>query len=237
VAALGCLLSFGWWACNQAAADPVDPYRLPREEMVRVQLAGRDIADPRVLAAMRKVPRHRFVPQDSLVQAYGDYPLYIGRDQTISQPYVVAFMTQALRLKGSERVLEIGTGSGYQTAVLAELCREVCSVEIIPELSERARRILTELGFANVRLKVGDGYRGWPERAPFDGIMVTAAPSHVPQPLVDQLAPGGRMILPVGENYQNLVLIERTPEGITRREMLPVSFVPMTGEAQKNSGQ
>jgi protein-L-isoaspartate(D-aspartate) O-methyltransferase len=220
-------------APDVAAPEPAgDPYRLPRDEMVRIQLAGRDVADPRVLAAMRKVPRHRFVPAELLAKAYGDYPLPIGREQTISQPYIVAFMSQALGLRGSERVLEIGTGSGYQAAVLAELCREVYSIEIIPGLSARAGRLLAELGYANVRLRVGDGYRGWPEQAPFDAILVTAAPTRVPQPLVDQLAVGGRMILPVGpDGWQSLVLVERTAAGVAQRELLPVSFVPMTGEA------
>lgn len=217
-------------AASQQAGYPA---HAEREQMVQLQLAGRDITDARVLAAMRKVPRHLFVAPHLRQQAYADYPLPIDHEQTISQPYIVAFMTQALQLDGSERVLEIGTGSGYQAAVLAELCREVYSIEIIPELSKQAAAVLAEIGVENVHLKVGDGYRGWPEEAPFDGIMVTAAPSHIPQPLVDQLAAGGRMILPVGELDQDLVLIERSKQGITRNKVLPVRFVPMTGDAQK----
>jgi protein-L-isoaspartate(D-aspartate) O-methyltransferase len=201
--------------------------------MVDRQLAGRDISDRRVLAALGKVPRHRFVPAHLLSQAYADYPLPIGHEQTISQPYVVAFMSQALRLEGDERVLEIGTGSGYQAAVLGELAREVYTIEIVEPLAQRATSLLAELGYDNVHVRAGDGYRGWPEHAPFDAIMVTAAPDHVPQPLVDQLAPGGRMIIPVGAISQDLVLIERTARGVTRRQVLPVRFVPMTGEAER----
>lgn len=204
-----------------------------RKAMVERQLAARDIADQRVLKAMSEVPRHRFVPESLWPQAYQDYPLPIGLEQTISQPYVVAFMTQALDLDGDERVLEIGTGSGYQAAVLAKLCKEVYSVEIIPDLSKRAGEVFKKLGISNVHLRVGDGYKGWPSKAPFDGIMVTAAPPKVPQPLVDQLARGGRLILPVGELYQDLVLIERTAQGLKRQKVLPVRFVPMTGEAQQ----
>jgi protein-L-isoaspartate(D-aspartate) O-methyltransferase len=200
--------------------------------MVRGQLEGRDIRDPRVLAAMRKVPRHRFVPADLADEAYGDSPLPIGLGQTISQPYIVAFMTAELRLRGPERVLEIGTGSGYQAAVAAELAREVYTIEIVPELAARARAVIEELGYRNVRFRTGDGYQGWPEAAPFDAILVTAAPDHVPQPLLDQLAPGGRMIVPVGEIFQELVVIEKSNSGITRRSTIPVRFVPMTGKAQ-----
>jgi protein-L-isoaspartate(D-aspartate) O-methyltransferase len=200
--------------------------------MVKTQLAGRDITDPRVLSTMGKVPRHLFVAPYLRAQAYADYPLPIEHDQTISQPYIVAFMTQALQLDGSERVLEVGTGSGYQAAVLSDLCREVYSIEIIPALSEQAAKVLADIGASNVSLRVGDGYRGWPEKAPFDGIVVTAAPPSVPQPLVDQLAVGGRMIVPVGVHDQELVVIERSAQGIARREVLPVRFVPMTGEAQ-----
>jgi protein-L-isoaspartate(D-aspartate) O-methyltransferase len=204
-----------------------------RKAMVDRQLAGRDITDQRVLKAMAEVPRHRFVPASLWPQAYEDYPLPIGLDQTISQPYVVAFMTQALKLEGNERVLEIGTGSGYQAAVLARLCKEVYSIEIIPDLSKRAGAAFKKLGITNVHLRVGDGYKGWPKKAPFDAIMVTAAPPTVPQPLIKQLAQEGRMILPVGELDQDLVLIERTAQGLKRHKVLPVRFVPMTGEAQQ----
>jgi protein-L-isoaspartate(D-aspartate) O-methyltransferase len=202
-----------------------------RHRMVREQLETRAIRDPRVLEAMRKVPRHRFVPPDVVHAAYEDGALPIGLDQTISQPFVVAYMTQALELTGSERVLEIGTGSGYQAAILAELARVVYTIEIVPPLAERARLVLDELGYRNIRTRTGDGYRGWPEEAPFDRIVVTAAPPHVPQALVDQLADGGRMVIPVGRMEQELSIIERTPQGITRRTTIPVRFVPMTGQA------
>ena len=200
--------------------------------MVRSQIAARGVRDPRVLEALVQVPRDRFVPPEYRRNAYDDSPLPIGYEQTISQPYIVAYMTEALGLRGDERVLEIGTGSGYQAAVLAEIVPEVWSIEIVEPLGERARATLAELGYDNVHVRIGDGYQGWPEEAPFDAIILTAAPDHVPQPLVDQLAVGGRMILPVGRRHQELALLERTPEGVERRELLPVRFVPMTGEAQ-----
>lgn len=204
-----------------------------RRQMVDRQLAARDITDPRVLAAMGRVPRHLFVPEVERREAYADYPLPIGHEQTISQPYVVAYMSQALGLEGDERVLEIGTGSGYQAAVLAELCREVYTIEIVPELAASARALLAELGYRNVQVRAGDGYRGWPEAAPFDAVIVTAAPDHVPEPLVAQLREGGRMIVPVGAVDQDLVLIERGPRGVVQRRVMPVRFVPMTGEAER----
>jgi protein-L-isoaspartate(D-aspartate) O-methyltransferase len=204
-----------------------------RTRMVDDQLRARDIRSPAVLDAMRRVPRHRFVPEDARGSSYGDFPLSIGHGQTISQPYIVAFMTETLELDRSHRVLEIGTGSGYQAAVLAELAGEVYTIEIVPELAERARRDLQRLGYENVHVRSGDGYRGWPEQAPFDAIMVTAAPGHVPQPLVDQLAPGGRMILPVGRGLQDLFLIERGEGGVRRERLLGVRFVPMRGEAEQ----
>jgi len=205
-----------------------------RLRMVEAQLVAREIHDERVLGAMRRIPRHRFVPEGHRALAYEDRPLPIGHSQTISQPFVVAFMTERLALAGSERVLEVGTGSGYQTAVLAELAREVWSIEIVPELASGARELLRALGYANVRVRAGDGYQGWPEAAPFDAILVAAAPDHVPRPLLDQLAPGGRMILPVGEDQQNLLLVRRTPEGFVQEEVLPVRFVPMTGIAEQH---
>jgi protein-L-isoaspartate(D-aspartate) O-methyltransferase len=172
------------------------------------------------------------VPAEVRARAYHDGPLPIGHEQTISQPFVVAFMTQALDLDGSERVLEIGTGSGYQTAILAELAREVFSIEILEPLTEGARAVLAEQGYRNVHLCTGDGYLGWPEHAPFDAILVAAAPDHVPQPLQDQLAVGGRMILPVGSKDQELVLVRKSEDGIIRQELLSVRFVPMTGIAE-----
>lgn len=204
-----------------------------REQMVRDQLQARDVKDPRVLAAMRKVPRHRFVTPEVLDSAYDDCALPLMLGQTISQPYIVGYMTQALVLRGNERVLEIGTGSGYQAAVLAELAAEVCTIEILPELARRAEATLDQLGYKNVRIRTGDGYQGWPEFAPFDCVIVTAAPDHVPQPLIDQLSPGGRMIIPVGRYEQDLILIEKGEKGITRRSTIPVRFVPMTGKAQQ----
>jgi protein-L-isoaspartate(D-aspartate) O-methyltransferase len=215
------------------AAGESDPASKARERMVREQIAARGVEDPRVLQAMRDVPRHELVPRQMRQRAYADHPLPIGEGQTISQPYIVAYMTEQLRLEPDHRVLEVGTGSGYQAAVLAELCAEVYTIEIVSALAERAARDLARLGYENIHTREGDGYRGWPEHAPFDAIIVTAAPGHIPQPLVDQLKPGGRMILPVGEGYQELVLITRDADGVHRRRLLPVRFVPMTGEAQQ----
>jgi protein-L-isoaspartate(D-aspartate) O-methyltransferase len=205
-----------------------------RLEMTSTQLAGRDIQDERVLKAMRRVPRHAFMPEEMRHLAYADQPVPIGLGQTISQPYIVAFMTQALSSGEKTRVLEIGTGSGYQAAVLAELVKEVYTIEIIPELGRLAREVCTDLGYGNIHYRIGDGYQGWPEAAPFDTIIVTAAPGHIPQPLIDQLAVGGRMIIPVGEDRQELILLERTPDGVVRRRVMAVRFVPMTGEAEKH---
>ena len=201
--------------------------------MVEQQLLARDITDPRVVRAMQRVPRDQFVPPDQRQRAYEDRPLPIGYRQTISQPYIVAYMTQALRLTPDAKVLEVGTGSGYQAAVLAELAAAVYSIEIVAQLAERARDTLAELGYANVQVRQGDGYAGWPEQAPFDAIMVTAAPDHVPQPLVDQLAVGGRLIIPVGQDRQTLTILTRTEDGIEQDTTLPVLFVPMTGEAER----
>jgi len=224
-------LMFSWLGAGaHSDADEAGLARL-RKAMVDRQLARRDIVDKRVLKAMRKVPRHLFVPEAERRHAYEDRPLGIGHRQTISQPYVVAFMTQALGLKGGERVLEIGTGSGYQAAVLAEIAGEVLTIEIVEPLAAGARRLLGSLGYKNVQVRAGDGYRGWPEKAPFDAVIVTAAPDHVPQPLIDQLKLGGRMIIPVGEGIQELKLLERTKDGLVTRDVLPVRFVPMTGEA------
>jgi protein-L-isoaspartate(D-aspartate) O-methyltransferase len=208
-------------------------YLAERERMVREQLQARDIRDPRVLKAMASVPRHRFVPWESAHAAYDDNPLPLMLGQTISQPYVVAYMTQALRLQGSERVLEIGTGSGYQAAILAELAREVYTIEILPELESAARTTLRSLGYEAIRVRCADGYLGWPEAAPFDRIIVTAAPDHIPPPLLDQLKPGGVMVIPIGGAEQDLVLVEKNEQGVTRRTTIPVRFVPMTGRAQR----
>jgi protein-L-isoaspartate(D-aspartate) O-methyltransferase len=203
-----------------------------RWRMVEEQLRRRDIVDPRVLEAMGRVPRHRFVPPHVRPQAYEDHPLPIGLGQTISQPYVVALMTQLARPTPESRALEVGSGSGYQTAVLAELCREVYGVEIQEPLATATRALLAELGYANAAIRCGDGYAGWPELAPFDVILVAAAPDHVPQPLLDQLAAGGRLVIPVGRHFQELLLVEKSPEGtLHHTAVAPVQFVPMTGEA------
>jgi protein-L-isoaspartate(D-aspartate) O-methyltransferase len=210
-----------------------DPFREARRRMVRDQVERRGVRDPRVLEAMRTVPRHRFVPEPLRARAYEDNPLPIGEGQTISQPYIVAFMTEALRPRPADRVLEVGTGSGYQAAVLASVVSRVFSVEILPALAESSRVRLQELGYRNVTVRQGDGYRGWPGEAPFDGIVVTAAPGAVPRPLIDQLRVGGRLVIPVGGVEQELIRLTRTETGIERETLLPVRFVPMTGEADR----
>jgi protein-L-isoaspartate(D-aspartate) O-methyltransferase len=202
-----------------------------RRRMVREQIEARGVREVRVLDAMERVPRHLFVPEALRARAYEDGPLPIGGGQTISQPYIVAFMSEALRTRPQDRVLEIGTGSGYQAAVLATLVAEVFSIEIRPELARQAADRLRELGYHNVSVRAGDGHLGWPEQAPFDAIIVTAAPNEVPQRLVEQLRPGGRMVIPIGleEGEQHLLRITRTQEGVERETLLPVRFVPMTG--------
>lgn len=218
-------------ACTQA---PAPDEAAARRDMVERQLAARDIDDRRVLQAMRTVQRHRFVPESLAPQAYLDQPLPIGHDQTISQPYIVALMTQLAAPSPDDRVLEVGTGSGYQAAVLAELAKEVYSIEIVAPLAEQAARALRELGYDNVVVKAGDGYAGWPEHAPFDAIVVTAAPERVPEPLLAQLKPGGRLVIPVGSIHatQELRVVEKQLDGSLReRSVIPVRFVPLTGEA------
>lgn len=197
--------------------------------MTKRKLVLREVSDPRVLAAMEAVPRDRFVPAEYRDDAYGDHPLPIGYGQTISQPYIVALMTQLLELKGHEKVLEIGAGSGYQAAILSLLAREVYSVERIPQLAEKARQRLDELGYHNVRIRVGDGYEGWPEHAPYDAIIVTCAAEEVPPPLVEQLADGGRMVIPVGESgwSQRLMLLRKRGGDVEQREVAGVVFVPL----------
>ncbi|MCR4437543.1 MAG: protein-L-isoaspartate(D-aspartate) O-methyltransferase [bacterium] len=205
-----------------------------RLRMVESQIAAREVKDPLVLEAMRKVPRHLFVPDNLRDSAYDDSPLPIGHGQTISQPYIVAFMTECLRLKGGERVLEVGTGSGYQAAVLAEIVDSVFSIEIVGDLALQAKERLKRLGYKNVNVRQRDGYRGLPDKAPFDAIIVTAAPDHIPQPLVEQLKVGGRMVIPVGSMYQELVVVTKMDEKRVKEEsVLPVRFVPMTGEAER----
>jgi protein-L-isoaspartate(D-aspartate) O-methyltransferase len=212
-----------------------------RDLMVRIQVGGslfgrEPVRDKAVLDAMRKVPRHAFVPEPYTKDAYRDEPLPIGYEQTISQPYIVGFMTEALRPEAGQTVLEIGTGSGYQAAVLAEIVDTVYTIEIVPELGEWATKTLNALGYANVHTRVGDGYQGWQEHAPFDGIIVTAAPDHIPPRLLEQLKIGGRMVIPVGpeDKTQKLLVLTKQPDGsISREELMLVRFVPFTGEAQE----
>jgi protein-L-isoaspartate(D-aspartate) O-methyltransferase len=210
--------------------------RARRLRMVASQVEARDVTDPAVLAAMRAVPRHRFVPAALRPWAYEDGPLPIGEGQTISQPVVVAMMTAAVRPRKGMRVLEVGTGSGYQAAVLAECVGEVDTIEVIPALGRRAEALLKELGYRNVRVRVGDGFDGWPERAPFDAVVLTAAPEKVPQPLLDQLRVGGRLVAPVGRGVQDLVVITKTEKGLVTEVIDAVRFVPMTGKAAAGKG-
>jgi len=214
-------------------SDGIDRDAERRARMVETQIVARGVRDPRVLAAMRKVPRHLFVDPSERERAYDDHPLPIAGSQTISQPYIVAVMTELLQLSPKARVLEIGTGSGYQSAVLGELAAEVYSIEILPDLARSASETLRRLGYANVTVREGDGYRGWPEHAPFDGIIVTAAPERTPEPLLEQLAPGGRMVIPVGGFFQELKVFTKESDGrLTERDIIPVRFVPMTGEIE-----
>jgi protein-L-isoaspartate(D-aspartate) O-methyltransferase len=206
-------------------------FQKARDRMVDTQLVSRGVHEPRVLDALRKVPRHLFVDEALCDQSYNDHPLPICERQTISQPYIVALMTEALGLQGTEKVLEIGTGSGYQTAILAELANRVYSIERLLGLSQRARQVLQDLGYRNVALKVGDGTLGWPEEAPFDAILVSAGAPFVPQPLVDQMAMGARLVIPVGDHLsQELVLVERAPEGIRKTNMGGCRFVDLIGK-------
>lgn len=224
---------------EQSADTGVEPaglrtHTLRRLRMVDEQLRGRDITDAGVLDAMSRVPRHLFVPESLSELAYADRPLPIGQQQTISQPYIVALMTQLSGVQAGEKALDVGTGSGYQAAVLAELVEHVYSIEIVEPLADEARQRLARLGYQNIEVRHGDGYRGWPQHAPFDVIIVAAAADHVPQPLIEQLAPRGRLVMPVGKFFQSLIVIEKQADGTLRRESVaPVAFVPMTGEAQR----
>ena len=230
-------LAAGCSGSAETASWSEEDAQVARTRMVRQQLKapGRDIRDQRVLEAMRTVPRHEFVPGNVRAQAYQDTPLPIGHGQTISQPFIVAYMTELLDPDPGERVLEVGTGSGYQAAILSRLVGEVYTIEIVEPLGERAREALAAAGCANVHVRLGDGYRGWPEAAPFDSIIVTCAPDHVPQPLVDQLKEGGRLVIPVGDDrdVQKLVVLRKTGGKVQRESVLPVRFVPMTGEAEE----
>jgi protein-L-isoaspartate(D-aspartate) O-methyltransferase len=220
---------------NCADSQPqTDSFKELRENMVRTQIKARGVTDAKVLEAMGKVKRHLFVSESHIDHAYGDFPLPIGYGQTISQPYIVAFMTEVLELDKNSKVLEIGTGSGYQAAVLAEICDSVYSIEIVEELGIRARKIFDKLGYTNIKTKIGDGYEGWLERSPFDAIIVTCAPTHIPEPLKEQLAEGGRMIIPVGERYvQELVLLTKQKGKLKQKSVLPVRFVPMVDEKDR----
>ena len=216
--------------CGQQAPTAAD-FAAQRQRMVEQQLKARGIKDQRVLAAMAKMPREEFVPTDERIDAYEDGPLPIDYGQTISQPYIVAFMTEQLRPKPTDRVLEIGSGSGYQAAILAELVTDVYTIEIIEPLAKSAEATMQRLGYKNVHIKVGDGYQGWPEEAPFDAVIVTCAPENVPQPLIDQLQNGGRMVIPVGERFaQQLYLLEKKNGRLKESATLPVRFVPMQRE-------
>lgn len=220
-----------FWNNNSDEKD----FAILRERMVKDQIASRGLRDRRVLDAMLKVERHLFIPNSYREFAYRDQPVPIGYGQTISQPYIVAFMTEVLRLKGDEKVLEIGTGSGYQSAILSFLAATVYSIEIIHELAFEAAARLKRLGFLNVEVKAGDGYDGWTEHAPFNAIILTAAPERIPEPLIDQLAENGRLVAPVGRVFQDLVLMEKGKNGkISMRTITGVRFVPMTGKSEKN---
>lgn len=220
-------------AQTQDANNAKDEYKRERREMVEQHIRARGIEDESVLRAMMKVPRHKFVPENLAKEAYIDSPLPIGLDQTISQPFIVAYMTEAADISKKDKVLEIGTGSGYQAAVLGELAKEVYTIEIIPELAERSTRVLQQLGYKNVFVKTGNGYLGLPEQAPFDAIVVTAAPDEIPQALVDQLAVGGKMVIPVGSENQEMLVIKKTKKGVTEKRTMKVRFVPMTGKPTK----
>ncbi len=228
-------LAGGWpWGCGgDGVASEENRWAAQRETMVRTQIAARGVRDERVLAAMRAVPRHLFVPLEARSEAYADHPLPIGEGQTISQPYIVGLMSELLAVGPGARVLEVGTGSGYQAAVLATMGCRVFTIEIRESLAAEARQRLVQLGIQGVEVRAADGYAGWPDAAPFNGIIVTAAPEKVPKPLLDQLAVGGRLVIPVGAFYQQLKVITREADGFTERDVIPVRFVPMTGEVEK----
>ncbi len=216
-------------AANVSLGHGQDVFTKAREQMVQEQIIARDVNDTATLRAMRKVPRHQFVPPGQIENAYGDFPLPIGEGQTISQPYIVALMTELAKPRKGQRILEVGTGSGYQAAVLAEIVDSVFTIEIVPELARSAGDRLRRLGYRNILVRLGDGYLGWPEHAPFDAILVTAAAEHVPQPLVDQLKDGGLMVIPVGEVWaiQTLMLLRKQGKKIVSEEKIPVRFVPL----------
>jgi len=217
-----------------SASDPDSSFAAARKEMVQKQIVARGITSERLLRVLNKVERHKFVDKGLRRLAYSDFPLPIEAGQTISQPYIVALMTDLLELKGDEKVLEIGTGSGYQAAILGELAAEVYTIEIIDTLAKNAEQRLKELGYKNITVRVGDGFQGWKEEAPFDCIIVTCAPAEIPQPLLDQLADSGRLVIPVGTDWQELILVRKNDGELTRTRIAPVRFVPMTGESEKH---
>ncbi len=227
-----CLILLGLNLRGQALGNEKDPYLVRQREMIETQIISRGVSDKKVLAAMLKVKRHLFVPFLARAMSYDDFPLSIGHGQTISQPYIVAYMTEAAGLNPGDRVLEIGTGSGYQAAVLAEIAREVYTIEIIEPLAREAQQRLKELGYQNISVRHGDGYQGWPEKSPFDVIVVTAAPEEIPRELVNQLRVGGRMVVPIGSFFQELYLVTRTESGFEKKSLLPVRFVPMVHEKE-----
>jgi protein-L-isoaspartate(D-aspartate) O-methyltransferase len=229
------ILAMTFFSCSghSESQESDAQYQRRRLMMVANQIEHRGVKDEKVLQAMREVPRHLFVPEEFRGSAYTDGPLPIGQGQTISQPYIVAVMTELLSLDSTSKVLEIGTGSGYQAAVLAEICDSVYSIEIIPSLAKEAAFLLDSLGYCDVQIKAGDGYLGWPEAAPFDAIIITAAAPRVPQPLVEQLKRGGRMVIPVGNFSQELMLFIKTEKGLLEKSVIPVRFVPMTGKIQE----
>ncbi len=221
-------------ACGGEKKMAGDPEAEARTRMVRTQISARGVRDARVLEAMGQIPRELFVDARYRHEAYADHPLPIGDGQTVTQPYVAALMTELLDIQPADRVLEIGTGSGYESAILSRIASRVYSIEILPEIARKAEEKLRALHCENIEFRVGDGYRGWPEAAPFDAIIVTAAPRKIPEPLLDQLAPNGRMVIPVGDFYQELKVFAKAADGtVTERSVLPVRFVPMTGEAEK----
>lgn len=224
-------------ASLSGSTDKETAYSQSRNEMVDSQLIGRGISDKNTIKAMRKVPRHKFVPDYVREMAYSDTPLPIGMGQTISQPYIVAYMTELLKPKKGQKILEIGTGSGYQTAILSEIGCEVYTIEIVEALAVYARKILTDMGYSNIHFKIGDGYQGWEMYSPYDGIIVAAAPSEIPEPLISQLSEKGKMVIPVGDDLQELLLVTKTKDGIKEERMSPVRFVPMRGEAEQHHGK
>lgn len=231
---IGMCLTAVAWSCLSGciqAKDSADDLTGARLSMVEKQIAARGIRDERLLQALRTVERHLFVPPEYIDIAYADHPLPIGYDQTISQPFIVAIMIELADVDSTDKVLEVGTGSGYQAAVLSDLASKVFTIEIVKPLADRSRDLLEQLGYGNVAVRTGDGFAGWEEEAPFDAIIVTCAPTEIPPPLVEQLADGGRLVIPVGDDFQELVLLTKDGEDIERKSIIPVRFVPMTGEA------